>query len=86
MAGKLHHGNLHTQTDPQVGNLLLPGVLGGQNHPLDSPASKSAGNQDPIQPVQLRGNRSSGQSLRVDPPDIYPGIQGIPRVAQGLGY
>ena len=84
MPGKLDDHDLHTQTDAEVGDFLLPGKLGCQNHALDAPSAKAAGDDNTVQPgegIPVVGFR---QGFGIDPENFNVGIQSISRVAQSL--
>lgn len=48
VAGELDGGDLHAEADPEVGDLVLAGVLGGEDFPFDSTFAEAAGNEDAI--------------------------------------
>ncbi len=53
ISGKFNNGNLHSQADSKIGELLFPGIFGSQDHSFDASASKSAGNQNSVQTREL---------------------------------
>ena len=48
MACKLDHGNLHAQTDTEIGNGLFAGKLGRQHLTLHAAGTESTGHQNAI--------------------------------------
>ena len=83
---ELDDGDLHTQADAQEGHVALPGVLGGQHHPLDAPGPKAAGDEDAVGVPQAGGHVLLGEGLGIHPVDLHPGAVVIARVAQGLHH
>ena len=64
MPGKFYDGHLHPQTDPQKRDVVFSGIADGADHSLDSPAAKSAGDQDPVYLGQDRGGIFPGSKSR----------------------
>ena len=52
MAGKFDDGDLHTKADAQIGDVMLPGILGRQDHPLNAPVTEAAGHQYAAAPAE----------------------------------
>ena len=71
IAGVLHDHDLHTQTDAEVGDMVLPRVLGSLDHPLDAAVAEAAGNDDAVRIAQLIGAAALvHQMLAVHPLDL----------------
>ena len=86
MAGKFDDGHLHPKADAQIGDVLLPGIAGGDDHALHPPIAEAAGDDDPITAGKHRGHSFLRHGLAVDPADVDRGAAGIARVAQGLRH
>jgi len=52
VAREFDGGNLHAQTQAEIGKLLFAGVLGGHDLPLDPPLAEAARNEDAAQTVK----------------------------------
>src|SRR5579859_2811544 len=53
VARKLDASRLHTQADPEVGNLEFASIANGIEHSLDAPLAESARHQDSVKASQL---------------------------------
>ena len=84
MAGKFNDGDLHAQTDAEVGQIVFPGVSGGGDHPLDAPVAEAAGHQHAAAAVQLLGHILRRNGLRIDPPDVHHRAAGGTGMEQGF--
>ena len=52
MSGEFDDGDLHAQTDAQIGLLLLPAVSGSGDHAFDAPLTKAARHKDAVTAFQ----------------------------------
>ena len=86
MAGIFDHCHLHAQADAEIGDVLFPGILGCQDHPLNAAAAEAAGHQDAIQTGESGFHRFCRDQLGIDPADADLGIQEKARVAQRLRH
>ena len=82
--GKLYDGDLHPQADAEQGDILLPGIPGGQNHAFHAPVPKASGNNDAILPGQLFRHGFGGNGFRIDPGNMHLGALGKAGMAQRL--
>ena len=48
VAGEFDGGDLHAETDAEVGDIVLAGVLGGEDFSFDAAIAETAGNEDAI--------------------------------------
>ena len=86
MPGKLDDRDLHAETDPQIGNLVLPAVLCRGDHALDAPVSEAAGHQNAVTSPKDLSHVLRGDLLAVDPADLHFRGVGIARVVQGFRH
>ena len=84
--GVLDYGNLHAQAYAEVRNMVLPGVLRGQDHAFDAAASESAGDDHPLEGAEGALNILFRQGFGVNPGDFHPGVQGVSGVAERLRH
>ena len=84
VAGEFNGGDLHTQAQAQVGDPCLAGVAGGPDLAFDAPVTKSAGNQNAAEVLELLGRIIAFEVLGLDLDDLYPGIGGDARVLEGF--
>ena len=66
VTGELDHRDLHPEADPEVGDPLLAGDLGGADLALDAALAEAAGDQDPVEALE----RLLVEVLRVDEVDF----------------
>ena len=86
VAGGLDDRHLHPQADAEEGNLVLPGVPHGGNHPLNAPVPEAAGHQDAVHPGQLLVGVFIGDRLRVHPADLHAHAVLDAAVGEGLHH
>src|SRR5579859_2074460 len=55
VARVFHGGTLHAETDAEIGNLVLAGVLDGVDHSLKTAFAETTWNQNAVVPVQSSG-------------------------------
>ena len=84
--GKFYRRRLHAQTDPQVRNLMLPGVMRRHDLAFDAAVAKAAGNQNSIAVPQDRFRTFLRDGLRFNPANFHLGSVGITAVAQRFGH
>ena len=84
MAGKFDDGDLHTKAYAQIGDVMLPGVPGRRDHPLDAAAPEAARDKDPVKVGEELLLRFLRDRFRVDPSDIHPCAKGKAGVVQRL--
>ncbi len=83
---ELDHSDLHPQADAQVGHVVFPGVFAGQDHALNAPAAKPAGDDDAVDAPQPGSDVLGGEVLGIHPVDLHFGAVVIPGVAQGFHH
>ena len=86
VACKFNYRDLHAQADSQIGDVVLPGIFGGDNFALNTPLAESAGNQNTVTVGQIFLGGFVGNQLRLHPFDLDFGIVFVARMAQGFGY
>ena len=86
MAGELRHRHLHPQADAEIRDVILPGVLGRQDHALDAPAAEAAGHENAAAAGEALPDVLRRQGLRVHPADGDGGVVGGAGVVQGLHH
>ena len=79
---ELDHRHLHAQADAEERQMVLPGVLHGQDHAPDSPAAETAGNDHRLQGRQDFIAGRLRNPFRIDPFNFHPHIQRVAGVAQ----
>ena len=84
--GEFDDGHLHAQADAQIGEGVLPGVLGGENHALNPPVPEAARYEYAGQSRQFFRSIPGRQCFRIYPADVHMGILIIPCVTQGFGH
>ena len=80
MARSLDDGNLHSQTDAEIGHGVLPCVLRGQYHARHTASPEAAWHQNAACARQSTGNVVRCQLLGVHPADVYGGPLGVAAV------
>ena len=83
---KLDHRDLHPQTDPQIRDTPLSGVLRRQHHALNAPVAEASGHQNAAAPRQHFADVLRRQTLGIHPPYVHLRAAGGPRVEQGLRH
>ena len=83
---KLNDGDLHSQADAEVRDIMLPGVLNGADLSLDSTVSEAAGNQDSVHVRKDLTGVFRGYRLGVHPLHLYLGGVFVSGVAQSLRH
>ena len=86
VAGKFHHGHLHTQADAQEGHPVFPGIADGGNHALDAPVAEAAGHQYTVAALQDLGHVLLRQLIGLHPPDVHHRVVGRGGVVQGFHH
>ena len=84
--GVFDHGDLHAQADAEVRDMMLPGVLRGQDHALDSPAAESTGDDHALEGTEDAVDVLLRQGFGVNPRDFHPGIQRVSGMAERLRH
>ena len=78
-------GHLHAQTDPQIGDFLLAGVLRGLDLAFGTAFAKPAGHEDRVEPFEVRGQVVALiKDLCIDPFDLDLDPIGHATVSQRL--
>ncbi len=76
MARKLDDGDLHSQADPEVRDLIFPGIVGGADFAFDAAGAEPAGNQDAVGPGQGRRTILQIDLFGVDELQLHPAVIG----------
>ena len=84
VAGGLDHRHLHSQTDAQIGHLLLARVFGGGQHPFGPAFAKPAGHDDAVVSVQQM-RAFAFQLFAVHPVGTHAHAVGHAAMGQRLG-
>ena len=84
IASVFNNGDLHPQTDTQVGNFLFPGSLNCVDLTFGTPGTKAAGHQDAIHTIDQ--GVILLQQFRVDIADFHFGFPVNTGVNQSFGY
>ena len=71
IAGKLDHGALHAQADPEEGDSMRPGIVDRLHLATDAPIAKTAGDQDTVRRAQDLPGIAVLQHPCVNPVDLY---------------
>lgn len=82
VAGKLDGRNLHTEADAKVGDVVFSGVLTGQDFSFGPSISKSTGDEDAIDTIEVGGGPFFFNRLGINPVDGDTGIMRGPCVSQ----
>ena len=79
---KLHNGKLHAKAQSQIRNLVFPCVLDGADHALNTPVSKSSGNDNTLNAAQHLVHIVRADTLGVHPSDAHVCRVGHTRMLQ----
>ena len=82
IAGILDDGELHSQTDPQIRDIVFAGITDRFDFTLDTAIPEAAGNVNRIAVAQERFGTLCFDLLRIYPVDRYAGIEVGTRVDQ----
>ncbi len=83
IACELNHCNLHTETNAEVRNTVLPRILRGKNHTGNSARTETARNNDSVKsPENFGAGRVVGQRFGIDPVNLNVRVEQIARVPQ----
>jgi hypothetical protein len=84
IAGKLHHRQLHAQTDTEEGNSAFAGIGHGLDLAFHPPAAKSAWDKDAVTVVEFFQFGAVLKAIGADVLQRDLGIVGDTAVDQGL--
>ena len=74
IAREFDHRGLHSEADAEIGQILLPRVFRGADHPLYASRTKTARNDNAVHIVQQLIGVVVVDLLRIDPLDLHLGI------------
>ena len=80
------HGNLQTEADTKIRNVMFSCIAAGCDHTLDPAASKATGHDDSIDTGQNGGGVFICDGFGIDPADRNMGVECIACVAQSFCY
>ena len=86
MPCRFDHRHLHPEANSEIGDAPLAGNPRGLDHALRAALAKTAGDENPVNIVELPQRLRFGlEHLRVDPVEVDPDIVGDPAVTHRLG-
>ena len=74
VAGELDGGDLHAETDAEIRDLVLAGVLRGEDFPLGAAVAEAAGNEDAVHLADDRLRAVVLDGLGVHADDLHLGV------------
>ena len=86
MTGVFDHGNLHSEADTKIRDVVFPRILCRQNHAFDTAVTEATGDDDAVQIGEDMIFRFLCDGLGVDPPNVDHGVEGKPRMAQSFRH
>ena len=86
MTGVFDHGDLHSEADTKIRDVVFPRILCRQNHAFDTAVTEAAGDNDTVQIGKDMIFRFLCDGLGVDPLNVDHGVKRKTCMAQSLGY
>jgi len=82
--GVFHHGHLHAEADPEVGNAVFPGVPDGGNHAFAPAVAEPAGDENSAHVIELILESFFLDLLGIDETQVNPAVVGDAAVHERL--
>ena len=86
MTGVFDHGDLHSEADTKIRDVVFPRILCRQNHAFDTAVTEAAGDNDTVQIGKDMIFRFLCDGLGVNPLNVDHGVKRKTCMAQSLGY